>query len=277
MRRVVYLIIAMMLLAGFGCTKAGLKEEVVFELGRDHVFLVHETDKAGKVIPQGLDHPAALTTEQIDRLLEAIRYSEYSFFKWRGDKPVFIESERAKLTKHVSLALQAAGPDNWIKFAVTAKKRDLLLPTRRITDGYIFVKDKKLNIVLANLNFELSDSDDPYAGDPRNRYTLGALRFNEEDGMNHPPVDPTDSFLKRPHNNWLLIDIPKILKEAAPDPEAQPRIEQVKPVDEKIEKPEEKPEKSLEERLLELKELLDKGLITQEDFEKKKAELLEQL
>ena len=267
MKRALFILLLLVVAVQFGCTKAGIKQQVIFEMGRDHVYLVHEQDKDGNVLPKGFNHPAQFSPEQVDQLLESLRYSEYSFFKWRGDKQVFVESERKKLSKHLSQAFEATGPDNWIKFAVTAKKRDLLLPTRRLTDGYMFVTDGRLNIVLANLNFELSDTEDSYGGDPRDRYALGALRLKEAENMTHPAVDPTDELLKRPHNNWIVINYEKIFAEQEAEAGEGEKVERV----------ETKPEKTVDERLLELKELLDKGLITQEDYDRKKAELLKDL
>lgn len=283
-----------------GCTKAGLKEEVIFEQGMDSVVLVHETDKEGNVVSKGFDHPVELTSTQVDMLLGELHFSKYSFFKWRGNKSVFIDKERNKLAKHFSGALKSTTPDSWISFQVTAKKRDLLLPTRRITDGYVWVQDGKMNFVLGNLNFELSDVDEPYKGDPRDRYSIGALQLNELDGLTHPPVDKSDRHLRRPHNNWLIIDYKSILgikdgkspertivkpvseplpkKEEAPAPAPAPDGKAAEQSDETIDDTKAPaPEVSLEERFEKLKELFEKGFITEEEFNKKKEELLKQL
>ena len=279
MRKVLLIAALALMVMATGCSKDGLKTDVVYEMGQEHVYLMHETNKEGKTVSQVFDHPANYPPEQIDKLLAAITYSEYSFFKWRGNKQVFIEEERAKLSKHLSQAFAAAGPNHWVKFAVTAKKRDLLLPTRRLTDGYAFILHDKLNIVLSNLNYEISDADDPYSGDPRSRFAMGALRFNEADGINQPPVDSSDKLLKRPHNNWVMID-PKVILGAPA--ETTKEATSVKEMLEQHEQPAGQPEvkveeKSLEQRMMELKDLLDKGLITQEDYDRKKAELLEEL
>lgn len=292
MKRAIITLLLIAVIAAVGCTKAGLKEEVVFEKGLDAVVLVHESDKEGNVVPKGFNHPVELTSTQIDMLLGEINFSKYSFFKWRGNKAVFIDKERNKLSKHLAQAFKNTSPDSWISFQVTAKKRDLLLPTRRITDGYIWVQDGKMNFVLGNLNFEMTDNDEPYKGDPRDRFSIGALKLNEEDGLIHPPVDKADRYLRRPHNNWLIIDYKAVLgikdgkspERTIIKPVNEPLpVEKVEPeaTPEPVEKVEEEktpaPEVSLEERFEKLKELFEKGLITEEEFNKKKEELLNQL
>ncbi len=272
MKKNLILLIVMTLLISTGCTKAGLQEEVIFETGKDHVLLIHETDKEGKIVPKGFDHPTKFTVEQMDKILSRIFYSEYMFFKYRGRKKVFIESERSKLSGYISQALAQATPVNWIKFAVTSIKRDLLLPTRRLTSGYIFIKDNKFNIVLGNLNFELSDEDTPFSGDPRTRWSIPSISLIEEDGVVFPLVDKSSKFLKRPHNNWLVMDAAKVLKGTIADPVVkEPVTPEVRETPAPVE------EKTLEQRLMELKSLYEKGLITQEDYEERKKELLEEL
>jgi Short C-terminal domain len=277
------LVIAMIVILAAGCTKAGIQETVVHEVGRDYVYLVHETDKAGNIVPADFDHPANLSPEEVDTLLTSVTYAEYSFFKWRGDDAVFVESERKKLSESVAKALAAADSDHWVKFAVTAKKRDMFLPTRRLTDGFAFVKNGRFHLVLSNLNFELADTEKPYTGDPRARFSLGALRLNEGDGMSHSAVDPADPFLKRPHNNWIVLQIKQVLDEPAETkivekPVVPDTAPAVAAVEGNADQPAEKPkEKSIADRLEELKMLLDSGLINQEDFDLKKAELLKEL
>lgn len=291
MKRVFIIIAMLMLIIQFGCTKAGFKESVIFESNNDHVVLVHETDKAGEVVPKGYNHPATFTPGQIDKILQQIFYAEYMFFKYRGHKTLFIEIERQKLSTYISEALEKATQNNWIKFAVTAKKRDMLLPTRRLTTGYIFIEDNMFNIVIGNLNFELSDEDRPFSGDPRSRFSIPTLSLKEADGITFPAVDKSVKLRKRPHNNWLVMDTAKIL--GSLETEVSPVVKTTTPA--VIDKPDEKTElvesdetledktieppkeKTLEQRLTELKTLYEKGLISEEDYERRKQELLKEL
>ena len=251
----------------FGCSKAGIQIKEVYQNGRDYVHLAYETDKEGAIVPKEFEHPATISPEKMDIALTQVQYSVYSFFKWRKSSPVFIESERKKLAGPLALAFEAADKDHWVKFAVTAKKRDMLLSTRRLTTGYMFIKDDKLNIILGNLNHEITDTDDPYSGDPRNRTSLNGLKL--DDGPNVTIVEPNkdDPFLKRPHHNWVLVDLKSIDQIKAVEIQKEESVVPQQPVE----------EKTIEQRLEELKALLDKGLITQEDYEKKKEELLKQL
>ena len=273
MRKAHVLIFCALLIAMVGCSKAGIKEMDIYKAGQDQVALVWETDKAGVVVPKNFSHPHTFTRGEIEALLSEVTYQEYSFFKWRHDKKVFIESERQKLSAGLVEAFGKADSNHWVRFAVTAKKRDFLLPTRRLTDGYMWVKDGKFVVVLGNLNYEIAEEEDPYYGDPRNRFSLGSLRLTTKDGITAPKVDAADPMLKREHGNWVELDINMLLMRGE-SIEETPEAE--KPAVKEPETPE-KDNRTLEERLEELKSLLDKGLISEEDYERKKKELLEQL
>lgn len=267
------LILALLFLAG---CKAGIQEEAIYEMGPDYVVIAYETDGTGQIVPKGYDHPAKFTPEQIDLLLQKVKYSEYSFFKWRGEKALFVETERKKLCAHLSVALTKITPDQWVKFAVTANKRDLFLPTKKLTDGYLFVADGKVNLALSNMIYEMSEDGDPYFGDPRNRYTLPSLKILTGPGITAPPIDENSKFLRREHHNWVLLDPAVLMADPAPKETITPpeTPETAQGMEKKSEEP---TTKTLEEKLEELKALFDKGLISREDYERKKQELLESL
>ena len=164
----------------------------------------------------------------------------------------------------MSKALQDASPNEWIEFASTVQSRDSVDPVPLLTDGYVFKKDGRLNVVLRNLKTENTKNNRPMSGDPRERFSLEFKRINLADGITAPPVIPGSRFLKQPHDNWAVIDIPSILspkKETQVTTEAPARVERQDVVD----------------RMKLLKELFDEGLITKEEYKKKKEEILNEI
>ena len=248
----------------FGCSKAGVMQQVVWKDGKDLVSIACERDKEGNAVPRGYSHPRELTEQEMDQILSNYLYSDYQFFSWRKPKPVFVEIERQKLRANLSEAFAQAGPDQWIVFSSTAKKRDFLLPTPRLTDGILFFKDNELHMVLINLNWEQVDYEEKRLGDPRSNFTLGSLKLVPGDHQRIPEVDVTDKTFKREHRNWIITDVDALL---APEPE---------PVPEPVE-PAEPAEPTIEERLKELQRLFEQGLITEEEYNRKKEEILQEL
>ncbi|MCL4235037.1 MAG: DMAP1-binding domain-containing protein [Deltaproteobacteria bacterium] len=184
-------------------------------------------------------------------------------------------------------ALSTCNADQWVGFDVTSYKRDLVFKSRKLTSGWAWVKDDRLHLVIGNFLFELSNEDQPYSGDPRARYSLGTFRLDPGPYNGPPPVVADDPYLKKEHTNWTVVTLAnwaprprpedeevEISTPPAPVPAVVPRAAAPAepPATTEPESPAET--RSVEERLLELKALLDKGLITPEEYEKKRAEIL---
>jgi hypothetical protein len=252
------------LLLSSACSRAGFHASDVYRAGKDDsVTLTWETDKSGAILPKGFAHPAQVSKEEAAKILSSLNYSEYIFFKWHDKGRVFIEAEVEKLAEPVSKALAAADANQWISFAVTSYKRDLLFNSKRLTSGWIWVDGKKLHLVLGNFRFEMSQDAEPYEGDPRDRYALTTYRIEPGAFFAPPALDPKDKVFKKGHNNWTVVDLDAMRAKA----------QEVKTP----ETPKPPEARSTEERLKELKDLLDKGFITQEEYDRKRQEILEKL
>lgn len=264
-RLIIFLIISIVLaLPVGGWSETVLQHKVVYESRHDHVFLMYESDGNDNVIAQNFEHPVQLTAEEVSRILGQLRYSKSFFFNWRGNHDVFFESELEKLSGQISRALQDASPNEWVNFVSTVQSRDAVDAVPLFTDGYIFKKDGKLHVVLLNLKFEISKKNCPRRGDPRERFSLEFKRINLTEEMTSPPVDPGMRFLGKPHDNWVIIDVAALL-----NPEKGTHAKAKEPA-----KPAKIEKKSLVDRMKILKELFDNDLITEEEYKKKKEDLL---
>jgi len=249
---------------GAGCATV-TKKVVVFNERNDHVWLQYEAHK-GEVVAQGYAHPATLTAAQFEAMLKAVHLEEYSFFKWRDNGRIFVEEERKKLAPRLVEAFAKATPDQWVHFAVSGHKRDLIFQTLMATDGVCYFKDGKFHLILGNVNLELIQPDkDKYNSDPRERYVFNSrrLQINPEKGYDKPPIDKGNPYFEKERRNWLVFDLSTFFTsvDAAIEQPAAPTPE---PGD-------------VGTRLQKLKELLDQGLITQEEYEQKRKQILEGL
>ena len=275
---------AFLVLLAAGCSKAGFVRTDIYEDGFEYLRSVYEQDGEEAVVPRGYEHPQNWTEAEVRTLLESFRFQEYAFFHWGRLKPVFVESEVDRLAPALAEAFTRLGPDEWIEFSSTARKRDYLLPTLRITDGWLYVEEGRINLVLDNLNFEAIDADERQRGDPRRFTAIQSYRLVADDAHHAPPVVDGDRFLRREHANWLQVDLASFLAGAAPPPEPEPpaMTDGEAPPDWAVEpaaapRGETPDERTVRQRLEELNSLLDAGLVTQEEYERLRQEILEDL
>jgi hypothetical protein len=224
MRALRRLALPALLALALGCAPT-VKHLNLFGKDPEHVWLVYGVEKDGSVTPQGFQHPAKFTAEQIDDMLTAVRYGEDFMYAWRDRGRVFFEAERAKLAPWLADALGRATPDQWVHFAITSMKTELLFKTLRMSDGACFVKDGKFNLVMANLNYEVIEPDhDLFIHDPRDRSLFGMFRLTPmpEKGIEAPPVVKGDKYLNTAHRNWLTIDTTKFFEVLAQERKAAP-------------------------------------------------------
>ncbi|MBZ0270746.1 SHOCT domain-containing protein [bacterium] len=247
------------------CGKAGVQTEDLTRLGReDAVQLAYETDKNGAIVPKGFAHPVTVGADTVAGILSMLTYSEHVFFKWRDRGEMFNETEVKKLAGPIASAFAQVGPDQWISFSVTSYKRDLLFKSRRLTTGWMWMEaGEKLNIVMGNFRLEMVNDIDPYDGDPRKRYQLATYRIDPTPQNLPPPIDENDEILKREHHNWTIVNVAAV-REAQKAKTETPAASPPAPRDSA-------------ERLADLKRLFDQGLITQEEYDAKRREILDEL
>ena len=231
-----------------------------------------------------LNHPADISPEAMTKILLSIRYDR-NWMNIPGDLgkkaakqyDVFTADEAAQLGGYLSKALKEADSSSWVDFSLEGMRNKLaIFGTQRVTDGLVFVKDHKLNFAFRDLG-EVSGSETFTAAttDPF-KYYPGSSGLSAQPGQ-ELAKNPKGKLLK----NWIIIDLPRAPETSAPQAETstQPQIQTATTVEGKpVEKP--KPpaeEKSPKQRLIDLRELYDKGLITEEEYNKKRKEILDQL
>lgn len=254
------------LLAGLAVgerAEALYKARVIFRKGPNTWVKITRANK--RILP--LEHPKTFTSEQMAAALASLCYFRPDAFGFSSKKgkeyALFTEEEIRLIAAPAAQALGQAGPEEWVDFSVYAFRGQNLLGTFRQTDGVIFVKNGRLNVALRNIAEKTgTDQQTLNTYDPTRGYRsltrLVAIPGQEQVGKNWVTMDPAR--------------IPKPAKPAAPEGVA-PAAAGPAPAP-SASAAQEQPQRSVEERLRELQDLYDKGLITEEEYRKKREEIL---
>ncbi len=253
------LIAAILFTQTTACSKAGIQATDVLKNNAAHIAIVHETDKQGQLVTKSYDHPYEISAGKMGSILASLNTSEKVFIKWEPKGRLLNEIEVKRIAAPMAQALAKADKNEWVSFEVSSKRQRLFFKTKMMTSGWVWIKDDKLHLVIGNFRFEDDQRDtEPYRSDPRLYFSMESSRIDKGDYNAPPLVDKQQKHLRKEHLNWTVVGLRTFM-----------------PTPEKLEKP--APSMSLEERLGQLKQLFDKGLITPEEYELKRKEILSEL
>lgn len=206
-------------------------------------------------------HPATITPEELGRLLKplTVRYGKDK------PEPLFSDDQPTELTTFatwLSDALTAAGPDQDIVFHLPQTRGLWLLTEKMMLSGRAFVVDGKLNIIVAHVR-EGYEGQWVRAGVLRKfkPATRATKVLEDRELVARPPVT-----LAQPgRGDWVQLDLSAVLQRQAAhrDAGAAPRAGDVV-----------QPRSSAAERLQKLQSLKDKGLISDEEYQSKRQQIL---
>lgn len=264
------------LLSAAGCSST-TREIPLYKQGQVVVSL-RSSAKTGTGPAPRYEHPATLSSEQVGKILAAVGIEEFSFFKWRDESVLLAGEDAGQLAPKLADGLRKARADQWVYFSVRNVPKALTFGAVRFSDGIAFVKDGKLNLVFDNIGYVENVDIPPSRMDPRDAMTSESVRLTAkapEVRGGPPALVPGDRWLGRERTNWLVFDLSPA---AATPPEPQPvaATPAVPPVMAPPPAPAPAPADP-EERLRRLKDLRDKGLITADEYEKKRQEILKGL
>lgn len=214
------------------------------------------------------DHPAGFTATQIRAVL--------ALQKTGRDGIILNEEEQLELAAPIAAALSKANPREDVVFAVAGKHGFVgsFAGPRSVTSGRVFYKNGALNIIFGDIRVqgteELTASGFLQASvlrqfppGSRNRATQSADVL-AEGGV---------AFAAPNRRDWVLVSaagIPLPPVAARPAPAAAPATPGVAPVAPVASTP----EQDIERRLTTLKNLRDKGLITEQEYNDKRKEII---
>ena len=278
-------------------------DEILWESGVNLFIKITKQDKSksGKTLPN--NHPVTLNEKDIREALGLVEIWTKDFYKGENAEKVFPFNIARLLGEHVGKGLQIANPNEDIIFTLVKQKKGTLGDSvSSYQTGRIFFLDNQLNIIIGDYNNPGDKLKEIVYGSAleKVRYSFRrALRakpskkFKENtivvDGITNQKVG---SKFRR---DWFIIDLEKTkqvitanknIKRKSSD-EYKQSLEKAKLAKERREmrlemariRQEMKKNKntgstSIEERIENLSTLKQKGFISDEEYEKKRIEIL---
>ena len=262
----------------------------------DVIVSLEERQKEGDIVDQAYPHPCPIDLSLLKKLMGSLTYmDEVGLMGKEKEMPVFQVIEIERLAPVLAGALEQATDSQRIRFTSFNRGKGLIFSVSRKTEGVVFMApDSRLNIAFNYINAEIR-MDEPHAF---------AEDFSHTDPLDISYADTALAesapyFEKQPLPSgktaplWVAVDMEKLRTAAAPvmapaekplETPAQASEETaagISPTPAPTPAPASESTITLQEeiknKLTYLKELLDEGLISEEDYNAKKGALLEKL
>ena len=227
-------------------------------------------------IQGGFAHPLKLSPERWKLLLGGVHVRpDINVFMSGDEQPAFTKEESDYLSMTLSRAFAQASPEQWVVFGLS---NPVLSSGTEMTTGAWYVEGKTLHLLLPNFHApvrmdnlrEVLNRDPLFEVLDATRYEFLPSEYADE-GSGKQSLG---SFLREetPH---LAIEYQQLLAGESSPKNAQ----EEEGVASQSEKSDERgrPPLSLDDRLATLKRLKEQQLITEEDYQRKKQALLDQL
>jgi hypothetical protein len=276
--RITGLVLGVMLIAGcglLGARDAGREDPLPGEVTPTsrgvytddmylHVRREPQGESGGQVALN--DHPVALRVKRIRTWLRDLEVRPED----GGEPLTLVPSEQLpELSAILAQALREARPDEDVVFHVFRTAGSWFGSERRVTTARVFYRNGALNLIFGDLDDFYSERID------RNLQPLRSGKRGSESELSGRVVDsPRVAFVNN-RDDWIRLDAAAV---SAPT-RARPSPKIAEPMSVSTPAPTTRDPRwtQLEERLLILDGLRQKGLISQDDYETKKQELLEVL
>jgi hypothetical protein len=283
-------------------------DDVIWKVGLNQYikYAAQDSSKFGKN-----EHPIELDEKEIGYALKALEYEEKSLLSFTEQlKYVFTTLQLKNLSQSLSKGLKNAKPEQDIIFVLEKAENKLLgLKEKTFNAGRIFYKDGKLNIIMGDYEYFRSEAFEK-AYDPGGQsavpYTFNFGKRTRQskafENVNFTAIGIQNKQLNgKRRYDWIEIDV-KVASEAFVSREREKKNPTTK-IDKQLEQEAIKLAKqrremraemarmrkevkdisndkepatlrSIEERMAMLDQLLGKKLITQEEYDSKRKEIL---
>ncbi len=256
---------------------------------KDFVITLEQHQVEGDIVDQAYDHPFKIETSSFQKLLSDLIYMEQVGILGRETKShVFQTTEVEQLAPALADTLATIDDSQRIRFTSYNRSKGLIFSTSRKTEGVLFIEPGGyLNIAFNFINSEI-DLTETNAYPPDFSYK-DPLKIKIADTTVFPPAyaESHEFETGRPAPMWIVADLEKLNQavsdpadHSAPKEKATAPAEATGPV---ISAPapaspeDTQLQEDIKNKLKYLKELLDEGLITEQDYNAKKDELLDKI
>jgi len=276
-------VLALFCIGTAGCTSveklvtSDKEAKQLFKSRDQYVRIVRQDTVKGTKVPPN-EHPVSLDTDQIRNVLSSL---EFMLPKESKSIPVFNKPELDNLSRYLSQGLAEAQPDEDVIFAVVGDYRAVygLAKVPKYTSGRVFYREGKLNIIFGKIHEDYK-SYGLYAPVDRRLEPLApgsrSVRSEHDWTVLGQPDQEFHTGPEGQRTDWLVLDLASMEARVALDEKSAQSKDaggvgggQVQPVL--------RAEKSVEERLKVLNELKTKNLISEEEYQKKRADILKDL
>lgn len=238
-----------------------------------------------------LNQPYNFTEDQMADLLRSLRYSKRALFSDQvKTRRVFEEEYIEKYTPLLVKAFKEATPEDMVYLSVAQKRPWYIVRDDRLTQVAMWVTGQELHTRFDKTEAKLAGDYQAHTpeGQKMRREAVG-LRITLEPQQGQKfAFDSASEIILDLNSNWEAIvtqieaEEEKLRLEAEIEKARGSKKKQLKAEAESKGVPTAPPavpvsavdQKNAEERLTELKKLKDKGLINQQDYDKKKEEIL---
>lgn len=196
-------------------------------------------------------HPLQVSPKSLEQALASVMVATPD-----GDEHLFDPNESAELSRPLSEALAVARPGDDVELVSTTKRLGAISPYALTVTARLFVVDGKLNLLVHDARRDVAFAYTLTLQMPE--YTFGSRTKASKVALKAEGAER-----RRP--DWLVL--PLALSAPAPAAAPAPAPPPAAPA----------PSLTLEQRFLRLKQLREQNLITEEEFTKRKQELLKEI
>lgn len=264
------------------------KKSTIYRQGNNPANIIKlQKISRGQAERLNLSHPYTFTEDQMADVLRSLRYNRRALFSDKiKTRHVYEEEYIEKYTSLLVKAFQEVGPQEVVYFSLAQKRPLIIIRNDHLTAVEMWVTGQELHIKFLKTEAKLQ-------GDYKQRTQQGRKLIMESKGMRISLEPQEAQKFSFESSKELILDINANWEAIVTKIEAEEeRIKQEQAFKKargsrkkKLAKQQEvqsapiseKDRKSAEQRLSELKKLRDKGLINDQDYEKKKQEILENL
>lgn len=279
-------------------------ESIIWRGAPNHYlkYVKQDTSKFGKN-----NHPIKIEEKELINALRVLEYTDESFFQGEKRYSIFSYSQVKLLAEYLSVGLSKAEPEQDIIFVIGGKNSKLLILTgRNFVAGRVFYKEGKLNIILGEFDLQRNEAfekvlDPGDTGEIAYNFNFGS-RTSQSNNFDYSiigiPGVTQNTVKKKLRQDWIEIDVqiaaeaflaekearesPGLVQEQALKLEAaklakqrrEMRAEMARLRKEMNERNSSSQTQTIEQRITTLNDLLEKELITQEEYATRKKEIL---